>query len=125
MIRGLEAILLFSQNPRKLAQFYRDKVGLKITAEMEMGEKSEEAFEFAIKGCSLYIAPHSKVKGKRTQPERMMFNLEVADIEKAVKDLKKKKVKVIQDIYHIGNYGYVATFADVDGNYFQLVKTRA
>src|SRR3989344_1600147 len=125
MIRGLESVLLFSQNPRKLARFYRDTVGLKITAEMEMGDQGEEMFEFGMKGCSLFIGPHSKVKGKRKEPERMMFNLEVSDIEKAVKDLKKKKVKVVQDLYHIEDYGFVATFADLDGNYFQLVKTRA
>ena len=39
MIKGLEAVLIGSENPRKLAEFYRDKVGLKITMEMEMGDK--------------------------------------------------------------------------------------
>ena len=124
MILGLEAVLLFSQNPRKLADFYREKVGLKQTMEMEIGE-GEEAFSFDMKGsANLYIAHHSKVKGKNNQPERTMFNLEVDDIEKEVKRLKDKDVKLIQDIYHVENYGMIATFEDVDGNYFQFVKTR-
>ena len=53
-----------------------------------------------------------------------MFNLEVDDIEKEVERLKKAMVKLIQDIYHIEDYGKIATFEDVDGNYFQLVQTR-
>lgn len=124
MILGLEAVLLFSQNPRKLADFYREKVGLKQTMEMEIGEK-EEGFSFDMKGsANLYILHHSKVKGNNSQPERFMFNLEVDDIEKEVKRLKDAGVKLIADIYHVEEYGMIATFEDVDGNYFQFVKTR-
>ncbi len=125
MILGLEAVLLFSQNPRKLADFYKDKVGLKLSMEMEIGERGEKAFSFDMKGsANLYITHHAKVKGKNAQPERIMFNLEVDDIEKEVKRLKKAGVKLIKDIYHVQEYGMIATFEDVDGNYFQLVKTR-
>ena len=53
-----------------------------------------------------------------------MINLEVDDIEKEVERLKKAKVKLIQDIYHIEDYGKIATFEDIDGNYFQLVQVR-
>jgi predicted enzyme related to lactoylglutathione lyase len=54
-----------------------------------------------------------------------MINLEVDDIEGEVARLKKKKVKVIAGIYHIQDYGYIATFEDPDGNYFQFVQVRA
>ena len=53
-----------------------------------------------------------------------MFNLEVDDIEKEVKRLKHARAKLVQDIYHIEDYGKIATFEDVDGNYFQLVQVR-
>ena len=53
-----------------------------------------------------------------------MFNLEVDDIKKEVARLKKSKVKLVEDIYHIEEYGFVATFQDVDGNYFQFVQIR-
>lgn len=125
MIKGLEAILLSSNQPRKLAEFYRDKVVLKLTTEMEIGDKGEEAFSFEkLGGANLYIIYHSKVKGKNTQKSRIMFNFEVDNIEKEVKRLEKAKVKKVQDIYHVQDYGYIATFEDIDGNYFQLVKTR-
>lgn len=85
----------------------------------------EELFGFEVKGSSdLYIMHHSKVKGKSKQPERFIVNFEVDNIEKEVARLKKAKVKLVQDIYHVEDYGQIATFSDVDGNYFQLVQVR-
>lgn len=125
MIKGLESILLFSENAKKLATFYANKVGLKITFEAVMGENDEEMYEFKMKsGSPLYIIDHSKVKGKNKTPERMIVNLEVDDIKKEVKRLDKAGVKKTRDIYHVEDYGYIATFEDPDGNYFQLVQVR-
>jgi len=126
MILGLEAVNLFTENAKKLASFYRDKVGLKITFEGEMGDQDEEIYELELgKGPNLYIIDHSKVKGKNTNPDRIIFNLEVNNIEKEVTGLKKSGVKVVQDTYHVEGYGHIATFEDIDGNYFQLVQVRA
>ena len=126
MIRGIESILLFSENAKKLAKFYREVVGLKQTMEAEMGEGDENYFGFKIgKGPELGIMDHTKVKGKNKNPERIIFNLEVDDIKKEAKRLKAAKAKKIQDVYHVEGYGYIATFADIDGNYFQLVQVRA
>ena len=124
MIKGMEAVLLGSQNAKKLAEFYRVVVGLKQRMVFEMGDKNEEGFDFDLGGTSLYIMSHSDVKGKSKTPARIMFNLEVDDLEKEVARLKKSGVKPVAEIYHVEDYGYIATFADVDGNYFQLVKTK-
>ena len=124
MIKGLEAVLIGSPNAAKLAEFYREVVGLKQGEVMEIGDDKEEGYEFKLGNCALYIIDHSKVKGKNSLPDRIMFNLEVDDIEKEVKRLKKAGARLVQDIYHVEDYGHIATFADTDGNYFQLVKTR-
>lgn len=125
MIRGIESILLSSQNPKKLAMFYKDSVGVKMTLEAEMGDENEELFGFEMKkGTSLYIMHHSKVKGKSAQPERYLVNFEVDAIEKEVKRLVKAGVKRIKDVYHVEGYGKIATFEDPDGNYFQFVQVR-
>jgi len=125
MIKGLESILIGSQNAAKLAKFYREVVGLEQTMSFDLGEKGEQGFAFEIKGsASIVILDHSKVKGKSKDPSRLMFNLEVDDIDKEVARLKKAKVKLVQDIYHVEDYGRIATFEDVDGNYFQLVQTK-
>lgn len=121
----MEGILLGSANAKKLADFYKKQVGLKLTMEAELGEKNEGLYVFALKGCGLYIMDNSKVKGENKQPGRFIFNLEVDNIEKEVKRAKTAKVKLIQDIYHVEDYGKIATFEDADGNYFQFVQTKA
>ncbi len=125
MIKGIESILLGSPNSTKLAKFYRETVGLKQTMEMEMSDKGEMAYGFEFKGTNFVVLDHSKVKTKSKQPERMIVNFEVDDIEAEVKRLKKAKVKVKQNIYHVEGYGLIATFIDTDGNYFQFVQVRA
>ena len=125
MIRGIESVNLFSENAKKLADFYKEKVGLKCTTEAEMGEKGEELYGFEFEGGSgLYIIDHSEVKGENKEPQRIFFNLEVDDIEKEAKRLEDAGVKKIQDVYHVEGYGYIATFQDIDGNYFQIVQVR-
>lgn len=126
MIRGLEAVNLFTENAKRLASFYRDKVGLKITFEGAMGENNEEIYELKVgKGPSLYVIDHSKVKGKNSNPDRIILNLEVDNIKKEVARLKKAGVKVVQDTYHVEGYGFIATLEDVDSNYFQFVQVKA
>lgn len=126
MILGMESLLVFSENAKRLAAFYKDKVGLKINFEGVMGENDEEVYELALgKGPNLYVMDHSKVKDKNKNPDRIIFNLEVDNIKKEVARLKRAKVKQVQETYHVEGYGWISTFADVDGNYFQLVQVKA
>lgn len=127
MIRGTESIILFSEDAKSLAKFYRDKVGLEMTTEAEAGDEYEKnffGFEFGEGKTGLYIMDHSEVHGRQKEPERIMFNLEVDNIEEDVKKLDEQGVKKIQETYHMEGYGYIATFEDIDGNYFQLVQIR-
>lgn len=126
MIKSIESISLFSENARNLADFYREKVGLKLSMEAEIGDEGENLYGFEFeKGPGLYIMDHSKIKGKQKEPERIIFNLEVENIEGEVEKLDTAGVKKIQDTYHMQNYGYIATFEDLDGNYFQLVQIKS
>lgn len=125
MIKGLEAVLVSSESAKKLAEFYREVVGLKQGEVMEIGDKGEEGYEFKLSGAALYILDHSKVRGMSTQPERVMFNLEVDDMDVEAKRLKDAGAKVVTETYHVEGYGLITTFEDVDGNYFQLVQVKA
>src|SRR3990167_5580654 len=102
MIRSLESVTLFSENAKDLAAFYREKVGLKTGVEAEMGEKGEELYEFVLGGGpNLYIVDHSAVKGKNKEPGRIIFNLEVDNIEEEVKRLDGAGINKIADTYHV------------------------
>lgn len=125
MIRALEAVLIGSEDAGKLAKFYKETVGLKQSMEMEMGEEGEKGYDFELEGANLYILDHSKIKGKSNDPSRVMFNLEVDDIEKETARLKDAGVKAVQDIYHVEGYGLISTFEDPDGNYFQFAQVKA
>lgn len=75
-------------------------------------------------GSDLWVQDNPKVKGKSKDPQRFTFNIEVGQIEKEVKWLKRAKVKQITPLHHVEEYGYVSMFEDLDGNYFQLVQVR-
>jgi predicted enzyme related to lactoylglutathione lyase len=126
MITKLDSILLAAVNPKELADFYGEKVGLSLIREMAMGDDESPVYEFGLgeNGPTFVIMSHSAVSDNNKSPERIMLNLEVDDIETDAKRLTDAGVKVIQEIYHIQDYGFVATFCDSEGNYFQLVQVR-
>ncbi len=120
-MKGIESVGLFTENAERLAKFYKEKVGLKLQKH-RMADMDEKLFYVEGKGASFFIMDHSKVRGKNKQPERIIFNFEVNDIKSSVKKLEKTKVKKIADAYNVSGYGWIATFQDIDGNYFQLVQ---
>ncbi len=126
MIKGLESVIIGSAKAKKLANFYKEKIGLKCTMEMENPDTGEAGYAFEFKeGAGLYIMDHSEVKGANKNPQQVFFNLEVDDIEKEAKRLKTAHVKNIAKIYHMEGYGLIATWQDPEGNYFQTVQVRA
>ncbi len=124
MIKGVDAILISSEDPKKLSDFYKEKVGLDQKGEMEYGEDGSTAYEFDLKNLTLVILPHSEIKGQNPNPARIMVNIEVDDCEAECKKVKDAGVNCIQEVYHVENYGLICTFEDPDGNYFQLVQVR-
>ncbi len=124
MVKGLESVLLSSENAKALAEFYQEKVGIKIKEEYEMGEDSSVFEMDSGDGSSFMINDHSEVKGKSSQPQRYIINFEVGNIDEAIETVEGKGVKKVAEKYHIEGYGYIATFEDLDGNYFQLVQIR-
>jgi len=123
MILSTEGILIFSENARRLSDFYKEKVGLEITFEAKMTEDSQNLFAFEMEeGSVLYIVENKSVKGKNKDPHRIMLSLETDDIQEEVKRLQDSGVALVQDMYSIIDYGVVAVFEDLDGNHFQVVQ---
>ena len=114
----LSSILLFSEDPKSLAEFYEKVLGKKV--EWEDGGY----YGFAVGKVYLTIGPHDKVKGKSKEPERIMLNFDVADVRAEFERIKKDAdPKVIAKPYSMGEDDkfFIATFADIDGNFFQLM----
>ena len=89
MIKTLEGILLSSPSAKKLAKFYQNTLGLKLKSEAVFGEHDEEFYEFDLGKTSLYIADHSEVRGTNPNPQRIILNFEVDNIEREITRLTK------------------------------------
>lgn len=113
---NFNSILLFSDNPEELGNFY------KKVFEMEPGWAEEGYMGFMVGSGAVTIGPHDKVHGKSQNPERILINFETKDVEGEFKRIKELGAKVIAEPYHPGEdpKAMLATFEDPDGNYFQL-----
>jgi len=111
---NLNSIMIGSSNPKKLADFYH-KV-LKKKPDMHEGTW----WGWSAGNTFLSIGEHSKVKGKSKEPARMMFNFETKEVKKEFARIKKAGAKVIAAPYEMQG-AWIATLADPDGNYFQLM----
>ncbi len=112
---SLNSFIIFSPNPAKLRDFY--KAVLKKNPEMEEGGY----YGFVAGNAFLSVGPHDKVKGSNSNPERIMFNFDTEEVREEFKRIKNLGAKVIAQPYQMeGSDMWIATFADPDGNYFQL-----
>lgn len=115
---NLNSILLFSDNPKKLSDFY------KKVLQKEPDWTDHGYFGFSAGKTFLSIGHHDKVKGKNKNPERMMFNFETSDVKGEFERIKSLGAKVVAKPYKPREDAnmWIATFADPDGNYFQLMS---
>jgi len=90
-------------------------------ANSDWSDEDNGWFGFRVGDGSLAIGPHSEVKGKNPQPGRIMLNFATADVNGEFERIKALGAEVVAEPYEPGGGGMVmCTFADPDGNYFQL-----
>jgi predicted enzyme related to lactoylglutathione lyase len=73
----------------------------------------------------LMIGQHSEVKGRNESPGRVIVNFETADVKAEFERIKGVGAEVSHEPYQPGGEGeqmWLATFADPDGNLFQLAS---
>jgi predicted enzyme related to lactoylglutathione lyase len=114
---NFNSILISSENPEVLRLFY-EKI-LDKEPDMDQGEY----FGFLVGNNFLSFGPHDKIRGKSKNPERIIINFETSEVKEEFERIKKLGVEVIAEPYEMGDEGgfWIATFADPDGNYFQLI----
>jgi predicted enzyme related to lactoylglutathione lyase len=115
---NLNSLLLFSEDPKKLSSFY-EKIFGKKPEWQEMGY-----FGFKVGDGYLTIGPHEKIKGINKEPERQMMNFETTEVKAEFDRIEKTGAKVIAKPYNPMEKGdgLLATFEDIDGNYFQIIS---
>ena len=117
-ITGLAGVLLWTSKERHhaMAAFYRDVLGLTPRSE----RPGFISFEWG--NVRLTISTHSGVAGVATDPLRIMVNLEVTDIAATASRLSKAGVGFSREPSEEPWGGWIATFADPDGNTIQLMQ---
>jgi predicted enzyme related to lactoylglutathione lyase len=68
------------------------------------------------------VGAHSEVKGTNASPGRLIWNIETDDVKGEAERFRAAGATVVAEPYSFEGYpdAWVATFADPDGNYFQL-----
>ncbi|MBI3443377.1 VOC family protein [Candidatus Woesebacteria bacterium] len=114
---NLNSVLVFSENPQTLVDFY------KKVFQKEPDWSGGDFHGFSVGSGNITFGPHDKVHGKSQEPERVMFNLEILDVKGEFERIKNLGATVIAEPYQPEEEAsmWIATFADPDGNYFQIM----
>ena len=117
-IDGLAGVLIWTHADRfpAMARFYRDTLGL-----VPRSDKAD-FINFDWAGVRLSVSVHEEVGGSSRDPLRIMVNLTVTDIVAVHDRLVRAGVGFTRAPAREDWGGWVATFADPDGNILQLMQ---
>ena len=112
---NFNSILIGSENPARLADYYTKLFG-KPTFE-------DGGYTVWLVGSgAVTVGPHDEVHGTNPQPGRLIWNIESDDVRGDFERFKTAGASVVREPYGFEEMpdSLIATFADPDGNYFQL-----
>ncbi len=110
------SVMIGSQNPKRLAEFYEE------VFEKKADWSDGNWFGFKIEGSFITIGEHSEVKERAMEPQRIFLNFYTNEVKEDFERIKKiEGAEVIKEPYSPDESKMlISTFADPDGNYFQL-----
>jgi predicted enzyme related to lactoylglutathione lyase len=113
---NLNSVMICSKQAETLVAFYEKVLGK--PADMVDAENGFHGWKV---GTSYFsVLDHSEKVGVNKDPGRVMLNFETDQVQQEFERIKALGAGVIHDPYQMGN-GWLATLADPDGNYFQLL----
>jgi predicted enzyme related to lactoylglutathione lyase len=113
----LSGVMIGSANAAELIEYYRKLFGAPAMEQDGWGG-------WQLGDAWVVVGPHDEVSGSNTQPGRLMFNIESADVKGDFEQLRDAGATVVKEPYSPDGAegGLIATLADPDGNYFQLMS---
>ena len=110
------SVLIGSEDPERLVAYYT-----KLFGEPQFTDGGYSGW--GIGSGWITIGPHSEVKGRNPQPGRCLLNFESPDVKADFERFKAAGATVVTEPYSFEDQpGFIATFEDPDGNYFQLMS---
>jgi predicted enzyme related to lactoylglutathione lyase len=114
---NFNSILIGSDQPERLAEYYSKLFG-------KPGWDDGGYIGWMIGSGGITVGPHDQVHGKSDQPGRIIWNIESGDVKGDFATLQASGAIVVREPYSFEQFPdtWIATFADPDGNYFQLTS---
>jgi predicted enzyme related to lactoylglutathione lyase len=114
---NLNSILIGSEDPQRLADYYTRLFG--------DATWNEGGYVGWLLGSgAVTVGPHDQVHGKNAQPGRIIWNIESSDVKADFERFKNAGAIVVREPYSFEQApgSWIATLADPDDNYFQLMS---
>jgi len=112
----LNSVMIGTMQVKEMVAFYEGLLGR--PPDMSMPEQGFWGWQA---GKSYFsVLKHSEMGGKAKDPGRILLNFETSDVKSEFERVKALGAAVVREPYQMGT-GWLATLADPDGNYFQLV----
>lgn len=114
---NFNSILIGSEHPERLVEYYTKLLGAPTM--------SDGGYTGWLIGSGFVtVGPHSEVHGKNAAPGRLIWNVETPDVKGEFERLKNAGAIVVREPYEFEEApgSAIATLADPDDNYFQLVS---
>ncbi len=111
-------VMIGSEDPQRLVEYYTRLLG-----DPQMADDGFTGWQ--IGSGWLSIGPHSEVHGKNAEPGRIILNFESKDVRGDFDRLVAAGAIVVREPYGFDGMPpdvMVATLADPDDNYFQLMS---
>ena len=113
---NLNSIMIGTKQTKVLAAFYEKVLGKPA----DMVDEEYGFYGWQAGSSYLSVLDHSEMAGRTKDPGRVMLNFETPQVKEEFERIKALGGTVIKEPYEMEG-GWIATLADPDGNYFQLV----
>ena len=114
---NLNSVMIGTKQPKALATFYEKVIGKPA----DMVDSENGFFGWQVGSSFMSVLEHSEMGGNTKDPGRVMLNFETTQVKEEFERIKALGGLVIRAPYEMGG-GWIATLADPDGNYFQLMS---
>ena len=110
------SVMIGTRQPQVLAGFYEKVLGIPA----DMVDNDNGFWGWQLGSTYLAVLDHSEMHGNTKDPGRIMINFETGQVKEKFERIKALGGMEIRAPYQLGG-GWIATLADPDGNYFQLM----
>ena len=116
-VLNLNSVMLGTKQPKEMVTFYESVFGKPA----DMNDSENGFWGWQLGSGFMGILNHSEMGGKAKDPGRVMINFETPDVKLEFERIKTLGATSVHEPYEMGQ-GWIATLADPDGNYFQLMN---